>query len=116
MLLWIWLVLALMLAAVGAGLLFVMARAERRARRALYRTLDIDEATVELLLARNGDVMADLALVRRAETEDGEGVEPEPPAARAKPAIRLVHPSAEAPPGDPGPGGDRGRMSLPGRS
>jgi hypothetical protein len=122
MLLWIWLFLALVLAATGVGLLFGMARAERKARRALYRALDLDDATVDLLMARNGDVLADLALVRRTDPDGGAAEPaPEPPAVRAKPAIRLVHPNAEPAPeppaGDPGrPAGDRRRLRLPGRS
>src|SRR5260221_7218628 len=99
MLLWIWLLLALTLAAVGGGLLFAMARAERRARRGLYRALELDDATVELLMARNGNVLADLALVRRPGRAAAPAADPppppEPPAARARPVIRLVHPIAE---------------------
>jgi hypothetical protein len=120
MLLWIWLLGGLGLAAVGVGLIFAMGHAERRARRMLFRALGLDEATVELLMARNGDVMAELALVRRQDTSPAEPSEPA--SAHPKASIRLVHPiSDEAlstpPPPDPGrPAGERRRLRLPGRS
>jgi len=74
---------------------------------------------VELLMARNGDVLAELTLVRRQDLTATEP--PEAPAARGKPAIRLVHPTADelqpSPPPDPGrPAGERRRLRLPGRS
>jgi hypothetical protein len=120
MLLWIWLLGGMGLAAAAVGLILAMSHAERRARRMLFRALGLDEATVELLMARNGDVMAELALVRR---QDLAPAEPhEPASARPTASIRLVHPTADEasstpPPPDPGrPAGERRRLRLPGRS
>lgn len=120
MLLWISLVGGVGLAVAAVGLLLAMRHAERRARRTLFRALGLDEATVDLLMARNGDVLAELALVRRQDLASGEPPEPAP--IRTKPAIRLVHPTAgdaelAPPPPDPGrPAGERRRLRLPGRS
>jgi len=119
MLLWIWLLGGLGLAAAAVGLIVAMRHAERRARRTLFRALGLDEATVELLMARNGDVLAELALVRRKDLTPADLHEA--PVARGKPAIRLVHPASEepqpAPPPDPGgPACQRRRLRLPGRS
>jgi hypothetical protein len=119
MLLWIWLLGGLGLVAAAVGLIVAMGHAERRARRTLFRSLGLDDATVELLMARNGDVLAELALVRR---QDLVAADPESTPTRSKPAIRLVHPagdqaSATPPPPDPGrPAGERRRLRLPGRS
>ena len=41
-----------------------MFRAERRARRSLYRSLGLAEETVEILMTRDEDVISGLALVR----------------------------------------------------
>jgi hypothetical protein len=121
MLIAIWVLAGLGLAA-AIGLCVAMRQAERRARRTLFRVLGLDEATVELLMTRNGDVLAELTLVRRQELAAPEAP-PEPATTRPKPAIRLVHPTAEEassaspPPPDPGrPPGDRRRLRLPGRS
>jgi hypothetical protein len=121
MLLWVTLIGGLALMAAAIALVFATGRAERRARRALFRRLGLSEATIELLMARNGDIPAELELVRRH--DQGSGAEPaaERPEPSAKPAIRLVHPTAgEAaatpPPRDPHrPPGDRRRLRLPGR-
>ena len=50
------------IAAVGLGV--AMSRADRRARRKLYRALVIPEDAVERLMARNGDVATELAVLR----------------------------------------------------
>jgi hypothetical protein len=120
MLIAIWALAGLGLVAAAIALFVAVRQAERRARRTLFRVLGLDEATVELLMARNGDVLAELTLVRRQDLAAPEA--PPEPATRPKPAIRLVHPTAEeassaSPPPDPGrPPGDRRRLRLPGRS
>jgi hypothetical protein len=80
-------------------LIAAMFRAERRARRSLYRALDLSEDTVDLLMARNGDVRTELTLVRitppaGVEAAD-EIADQDVPPVRDRPAIRLVHPAAE---------------------
>jgi len=96
-----------------AGLLLVttllavaMLRAERRARRHLFRTLDFSEDTIEFLMSRNGDVRSELTLARAlpaATTQEPEPAErpapahaPDPPH-RRHPSIRLVHSADESP-------------------
>ena len=126
MLLWILLLGGLALVAAALALVLAMGSAEKRARRSLFRTLGLPEETVDLLMARNGDVLAELALVRRQDmaglTGAGlSGAEPaalEPSASRAQPAIRLVHPTGVAAPtpAEPArPSGSRRRLQLPGR-
>jgi hypothetical protein len=97
----------LALVAMIAATAVAMSRAERRARRKLFQTLDLSDETVELLMARNRNVLAELALVRVAalspEQEGRSMLEAgahEIPPQRALPVIRLVHPAAEDPPGD----------------
>lgn len=46
------------------ALVLSMGRAERRARRSLYRSLGLAETTVEYLMARNRDVLSELTYVR----------------------------------------------------
>ncbi len=65
MLLWISLLLGLLFVLATAGLVLSMSRAERRARRNLYRSLGLSETTVEFLMERNRDVLAELSYVRR---------------------------------------------------
>jgi hypothetical protein len=123
--LWIWLIGGLALAGAGFGLVAAMWRAERRARRTLFRSLGIDEATVQLLMARDGDVLAELTLVRRQTlppAQGGDELTSSPPK-RGRPAIRLVPPAERSalpsapPPNDPvRPPADRRRLRLPGRS
>jgi hypothetical protein len=123
MLLWIWLIGGVALAAAVVGLIVAVSQAERRARRTLFRALGLDEETVELLMARNGDVLAELALVRRqdlAALSGAEPAEPEPAAGRTQLSIRLVHPAGPAavvtPPADAArPAASRRRLQLPGR-
>ncbi|MFL5297712.1 MAG: hypothetical protein ACJ798_15150 [Phenylobacterium sp.] len=118
MLLWVLVLGGLLLAAGGAALFLAMIRAERRARLTLYRKLGLDEATVALLMARNGDLLADLALARRQDATTQHG---EPSAVRAQPSIRLVRPADSVPPAaalPPEPGraaGLRRRLRFPGR-
>ncbi|MDB5434055.1 MAG: hypothetical protein JWR47_312 [Phenylobacterium sp.] len=82
---------------IAAGALLVAAsRAELRARRNLYRALGIGEEAVDLLIARNGDVLSELSLLRAPEAEQpGEPAalpaEPDTPL-RPQPAARLVRP------------------------
>jgi hypothetical protein len=113
--LWIWLIGGVALAVAGVALFLAMASAERRARRTLFRALGLDEPTIQLLMARNGDVLAELALVRRAElAPDPRADAPaaDAPSARGRPAIRLVHPAEDTPAAPP----DDDRRSLPRRS
>lgn len=65
---------------IAAGALLVAAsRAELRARRNLYRALGIGEEAVDLLIARNGDVLSELTLLRApeaaAQAEDASAAE-----------------------------------------
>jgi hypothetical protein len=126
MLLWILLLGGLALAAGAMGLILAMGHAERRARRTLFRALGLPEDTVDLLMARDGDVLAELALVRRHDLTDPSGADlppAEPAATRLPPSIRLVHPTTSGqaatslpPPADTvRPAGDRRRLHLPGR-
>lgn len=126
MLLWILLLGGLALVAAALGLILAMGHAERRARRTLFRALGLPEETVDLLMARNGDVMDELALVRRQDMTDQGGADlpsVEPVTTRLLPSIRLVHPVNKTPPGAilPPPAdavraaGDRRRLHLPGR-
>jgi hypothetical protein len=127
MLLWILAIGGLTLAVATVALLFVaMHHAERRARRRLFRALSLDDETVELLMARNGDVLAELTLVRRhmPSTEPGDaGGQAETLARRAQPAIRFhslegggANSSASPTAVEPRPpAADRRRLPRPGR-
>jgi hypothetical protein len=64
MFLWVSLFGGLALILSIAGLVLSMGRAERRARRKLYRSLGLEETTVDFLMARNRDVIAELTYVR----------------------------------------------------
>jgi len=96
MLLWVLVIVGLALAAAAVGLVLAMRQAERRARRSLFRGLGLDEETVELLMARNGDVLAELALVRRhtpnpgSETDEAHGLAETLPH-RLQPTVRFLH-------------------------
>lgn len=111
MLLVIWLIGGLALTAAAAGLALAMSHAERRARRTLFRTLGLDAATVELLMARNRDVLAELALVRRQDLPTGQAAGDPPAVAspQGRAAIRLVHPAPEAAASPQDRTGDDGR-------
>ena len=132
MLLWVLVIVGLALAAAALGLVLAMRHAERRARRSLFRGLGMDDETVELLMARNGDVLAELALVRRhppnsdSETDTPQGLAETLPR-RLQPTIRFLHPvdggapSAAAPAASPTkaeprlPASGRRRLPHPGR-
>jgi hypothetical protein len=64
MLLWVSIFGGVALIVGTAWLALSMGRAERRARRNLYRSLGLAEATVEYLMARNRDVLSELTYVR----------------------------------------------------
>ena len=116
MLVWIWLSLGVALAAVAVALVLGMKRAERRARRALFRQLGLSEEVIELLMAHDGDVLADLALVRRHGLDGDAPIEPETLPMRLQPTIRLVRPTVGAAGGDHiRAAGDRRRLRTPGR-
>ena len=65
---------------IPAGVLVLLMRnAERRTRRALYRALSLDDATIDDLMKRNGDAAEQLASWRvngvsrsDSQTPDGE--------------------------------------------
>jgi hypothetical protein len=120
MLLWISLLGGTALLVSVIMLIVAMARAERRARRNLFRALGLPEETVELLMARNSDILAELALVRIANATAGEAdlAEPDEPATvadtlphRLQPTIRLIHPA----PGEARPTGGPRRQPYSGR-
>jgi hypothetical protein len=99
MVLWVSLLGGLALVIATVILIFAMSRAERRARRKLFQALGLTDETIELLMARNGDVLAELALVRLSSpTErddaapDALAPAPETSPQRSLPTIRLVHP------------------------
>ena len=104
MLLWLILLAGFLIAA--TLLVVAMLRAERRARRSLYRALDLSEETIELLMTRNGDVLSELTLVRitppatldlTAPDSEVSSRETEPQAHRHHQTIRLVHPAEDRP-------------------
>ena len=61
---WVWLSVGLMLLLAAAALTVAMIRAERRARRRLYRALGLGEDAVNLLMTRSTDVVTELSLLR----------------------------------------------------
>lgn len=74
MLFWVSLFGGLALVFAAGWLVVAMARAERRARRNLYRSLGLAETTVEFLMGRNSDVLTELTYVRHGgEVALGEG-------------------------------------------
>ena len=99
MLLWLLFLTGLTLIAATAWLVLSMSRAERRARRSLYRSLGLAEATVEFLMERNRDVLTELSYVRQDETALNEVVQMTPPRQAAglgnRPNLRLVRPEAD---------------------
>ena len=114
MLLWVTLLAGLLI--VTTLLVVAMLRAERRARRSLYRALDLSEETVEILMSRNGDVLSELTLVRISPpvAPDLDALDrtaasaAETAAHRRHPTIRLVHPASDTP---DDPDGDQTRHS-----
>ena len=120
MLLWLSLLGGVALLVAVIALVVAMSRAERRARRNLFRALGLPDETVELLMARNSDILAELALVRipNAGSSEPDLAKPdEPPTAadtlphRLQPTIRLVHPA----PGEARPAGGPRRQPYSGR-
>jgi len=100
MLLWVLLLTGLTLMAASAWLVLSMSRAERRARRRLYRLLGLTEATVDFLMERNRDVLTELSYVRQEEAAASEGVQVAPPrpatGGGTRPNLRLVQPVSDA--------------------
>lgn len=123
MLLWVLLLVGMALATALVMLFFAMRRADRRARRVLFHTLGMTEETVDLLMARNSDVVSALALVRRthgAHAASGGAEDPtiasETKPGRGGPNLRLVRPLNDAAP-EAGEGRQplSDRLSNPGR-
>lgn len=73
---WVWLSVGLMLLLAAAALAVAMIRAERRARRRLYRALGLGEDAVELLMTRSTDVLTELSLLRMSPTSRDAVVPP----------------------------------------
>jgi hypothetical protein len=98
MLFWGLLSVGVMLMAIIAWLVLAMSLAERRARRSLYRALGLAEATVEFLMERNRDVLAELSYLRQNQTAVEEAVQqapPRPSAGGRRPNLRLVRPPSD---------------------
>jgi hypothetical protein len=128
MLSWLLAIGGLVLAVAAVVLLIVaMRQADRRARRSLFRALGLADETVELLMSRNGDVLAEVTLVRRHaphSAADEARAPSETLLRRAQPAIRFLHP-IEGGAADPGstpaaaeplaPAAGRRRLPHPGR-
>jgi hypothetical protein len=77
----LWVLLFGGLAAICAivTLILSVSRAERRARRSLYRALGLAETTVDFLMARNRDVLTELSYVRgEGEAAVSEAIEAAP--------------------------------------
>jgi len=96
MLLWVSLVVGLALILGAVGLVVSMARAERRARRTLYRSLGLAETTVEFLMERNRDVLTELTYVRH-EGEPAVSARREAPITREQNVIFLRSAQTSAP-------------------
>jgi hypothetical protein len=99
MLLWILLLAGLTLMAVTAWLVLAMGRAERHARRSLYRALGLAEATVDFLMERNRDVLTELSYVRQDEAAVIAAAQIAPPRQASgdmRPNLRLVRPAEDA--------------------
>lgn len=97
MLLWVLLLGGLALIVGTVGVMLSMSRAERRARRKLYRSLGLAETTVEFLMERNRDVLTELNYVRReGESAIGETARATPERDRnvvfLRPGPRAVQP------------------------
>jgi hypothetical protein len=97
MTLWALLIIGLGLVIAAGALLVAASRAELRARRNLYRSLGIGEEAVDLLIARNGDVLSELSLLRGPEAEpadaaDGDEAGPEVAPHRPQATARPVRP------------------------
>jgi hypothetical protein len=84
MLVWLLLSIGTALSLVAIAVFVAMARAERRARRAFYRSLGYSDEVIASLKVPNGPVAAQLAEVRRAPT--GAAASRPTPAARDIPS------------------------------
>jgi hypothetical protein len=67
MILWAAVFAGLALVVAAAAMAVAMVRAERRARRRLYRALGLGHQAVDLLMARNGDVLSELSILRNSQ-------------------------------------------------
>src|SRR3569833_191177 len=103
MIYWVLLPAGFAVAVAAVLLTLAMVRAERRARRRLYRALGLGDRMVELLMARNGDVLAELTLLRKtpaaseatspleaASTAPKPSAAPEAPPDKPQPAVHPV--------------------------
>jgi hypothetical protein len=100
MLLWILFLAGLALTATVGWLALSMWQAERRARRGLYRTLGLAEATVDFLMQRNRDVITELSYVRQNEAaldEVAPLAPPRPATSGTRPNLRLVRSASDEP-------------------
>jgi hypothetical protein len=80
MLLWVVFFAGLALLTAAGALAFAIYRSERRARRALYRSLGLEDRIVEQAMQRNGAVWAELAMLRQEEQDPSAGkLSPTPP-------------------------------------
>ena len=98
MLFWVLLSAGLVLIASCAWLVLSMGRAERRARRSLYRGLGLAEATVDFLMQRNRDVLTELSYVRENAATAIETLQvtpPRPVGRGLRPNLRLVRPASD---------------------
>ncbi|MGH6963689.1 MAG: hypothetical protein ACREE0_04340 [Phenylobacterium sp.] len=71
MLLWILLSTGLMLGVVAFACVSATIRAERRARRNLYASFDLNEDLISALMAQRGSVSVQLARIRQASISRG---------------------------------------------
>jgi hypothetical protein len=71
MLLWIPLTAGLALGAGAVACVLEAIKAEQRARRNLYASLNVGDDLISVLMARKGSVSDQLALVRQAEISSG---------------------------------------------
>jgi hypothetical protein len=127
MLLWVLLIGGVALTGAVLMLILSMGQAERRARRSLFRALGLDDETAELLMARNGDVLAELTLVRRHGEASAEEPLQDTLPRRLQPTVRFLHsveggaatqttPAAQASAGEArAPAAERRRLPHPGR-
>lgn len=94
MLLWILLTAGLVSILTIGTCVRAMGRAERRARRSLYRSLGLTETTVDFLMERNREVLTELRYVRdQGEAAVAEARDRLPSPARVgRPNLRLVQP------------------------
>lgn len=100
MLLWVLLIGGLAAILAMFALTLSIARAERRARRSLYRALGLAETTVDFLMERNRDVLAELSYVRgQGEAALSEAIEAAPSRHRnvilLRPALRSERPQPQ---------------------